>query len=106
MMAIMNYGELPSKDYFVEKMGEHFPYPMELTGSDVPLVVDAINAGIDSYLEAIFWEEFAGHPHKFCLRIKDAASMYTLLRRLVEKGTDVAMDFVNCILYTLEIEWV
>ena len=67
-------------------------------------LVNAINQGIDSHLEAISVEQNGNK-----LAILDSDSLHTLLRRLIETDDyedEGAIDLASCILYTLNIEWI
>lgn len=112
-MWCLSYGEIPDRKRFIEYAEKHMPYPMKITdGAEWQALATAINQGIDSRLEAISCEERAyGQTGSGHLTIKDAASMHTLIRRLVEGVENwddedpAGMDLVSCILRTLEIEW-
>ena len=107
-MKTLNYGELPTPTEIVSACGGE-SYPMELTGKDIEIAVTVINQGIDSHLEAVFFNRFeAEYSHKLGLSI-DKRSMHTFLRRLIEmweSGNDEAGDLASSILYTLNFEWV
>lgn len=119
-MAIerMTYGTLPKRAKFVRRVRPMIPdgYDMELVGSSVKPAIDAINQGIDSHLEAVFFEEFEA-GHKLGIRIRDAGSLHTFLRRLLELDPDAyeydperesppAEDLASAIMTTLDYEWV
>lgn len=113
-MPTLSYGKLPT----VEQIEKDFPkdgYPMELSPCDFKIVSDAINQGIDAHLEAIFFDQFAASYGKQGVIIRDTKSLQVLMRRLMEAGDkkvdddldlELEYDLVNCILSTLEIEWV
>ena len=80
-MRTMTYGTVPERADFVEAAGEIVPFEMVFRGRlEWEAMVQAINQGIDSHLEAIQVEE--GPEGK--LTIKDAESLHTLVRRLTE----------------------
>jgi hypothetical protein len=119
-MESLNYGTLPDRQEFIKKItaeqgeGESFAYVMQLSREDAYFVSQAINQGIDSHLEAVFFGEFEGDHGKMGIEIIGADSLHTLLRRLIEigeaesdeNGNDGAIDFAGSILYTLDYEWV
>lgn len=94
---------------------EHCPddtYSMSLTDPlEFQAVVNAINQGIDSHLEAIQFThttspQCAGN---ICYVTREditvnASDLSTLVRRLMEKGGDVDMDIASSICTTLNIE--
>lgn len=109
--TVLTYGTLPPRSKFVRHVGPKMRggYPMELVGRDIEAAEMAINQGIDSHLEAIRFSQF-GAGHKLGLRIADAESLYTFLRRLIEASeSDMdspAMELASAIMSTLEYEWV
>jgi hypothetical protein len=119
-MESLTYGTLPNKEEFVAYVSpqleteQRHGYPMELVGADVGYITKAINRGIDSHLEAVAWEHFKGkYPHKLCVRVLGAASLHTLIRRLIEIGEaeglhvdEGALDLASSIMYTLDYEWI
>jgi peroxiredoxin len=105
MKTMMNYGILPERKRFCEHAEKHFPYRMTVVRNDIELVKKAIDQGIDSHLEAVFFNQFnAGH--KLGIEIKDAESMHILLRRLIEIDDESALEFASCVMETLGYEWV
>lgn len=69
------------------------------------MVCEIINQGIDSHLEAVFWNEKGIKDSKRWIEITDSASMRCFLRRLVE-GDENMRDFASGIMHTLGYEWV
>ncbi len=92
-MISLNFGEIPD-DLTIDE-----PYRMSLNTSDFYIVSKAINQGIDSHLEAVF---FTQDDRK--VTITDSASMKTFLRRLCE--TEDGSFFASCIMETLGYEWI
>lgn len=82
------------------------PYHMSLVGTDAELVQQAVNQGIDAYLEACFCPsrgdryEWRGHRLE-C--VVSSESLPTLLRRLyeIEDGEGEAARLADDILMTL-----
>jgi len=99
-MKTLNYGEVPANLTIDE------PYSMMLTASDETLVCEIINQGIDSHLEAVFFDDHGIRGNKRCIDIRDSASMRCFLRRLMETDNENANDLASCIMQTLEYEWV
>ena len=100
-MESLTYGILPEAHKIVEGCeGEgyrigNFPNMQE--------IAEAINQGIDSHLEAIFFTQDGRN-----ITI-EPDSMPVLLRRLVEMwddGNEDAGDTASCILSTLGFEWI
>lgn len=103
-MKTLTYGNIPA-DLTIDE-----PYPMQLTANDEKVVCGIINQGIDSHLEAVFFDDHGVRNHKRCLDIRDSASMRCLLRRLMETEAefvdDDAMSLASDIMSTLGYEWV
>ena len=90
------------------------PYKMSLTGRDaIQAVIDAVNQGIDSHLEACFCPEL-GDSYEggartagkltLCRTLECSVSIESfpvLLRRLFESGSDPASGLARDILTTL-----
>ena len=98
-------------------------YHMRLVGSDIQLVTDAVNQGIDSYLEAImgkfepedgnfiaeedtaYWKTGDKVFHTRSLNCSvEPASLHVLVRRLMEDGSEEADLLASDICGTLDIE--
>ena len=99
-METLNYGTLPEVAEIVEACsGEGYQignFPA------TPEISEAVNQGIDSHLEAVF---FAQSGRDLTI---EADSMPVFLRRLVEmweEGNEEAGDLASCILGTLGFEW-
>lgn len=116
-MVGLTYGTLPTRKAFIRRVSPKMRggYPMELAGRDeIRAVTEAIDQGIDAHLEAVFFEQFRGAHGKFGLRIKDAGSLHTLLRRLLEQDQTEEQsergegphDLAASIMYTLDYEWI
>ena len=94
-MQTLNFGHIPVNLALDE------PYPMRLPNSDLQVVADIVNQGIDSHLEAVCTRQ------EGCkVWILDAASMKTFLRRCVESENERAQELASCIMQTLGFEWV
>jgi hypothetical protein len=103
----------------VRKAMDGEPYTMSLTGTDeIRAVVDAVNIGIDSHLEACFCPEHGDRyeggkrtagKHVLCRTLEcfvSVESLPVLLRRLFEldadeRVADAAMSLAGDILMTL-----
>ena len=107
-----NCGTIPY-DAVREAMGGE-PYTMSLTGKDEILaVIEAVNQGIDSHLEACFrlerGDQYEGGERKagkltLCRTLECHVSIESfpvLLRRLFESGSDAASSLARDILTTL-----
>ena len=98
-MKTYSYGTTP--DSIIRKaVNEQCPdgYPMEIKDSEEwESIANAVNQGIDGYLEAITERSTFDNGH--CLVHPD--ELHVLLRRLVDTNGD---DLRSCILYTLGIE--
>lgn len=105
-MESLSYGTLPPLEEFktsVEERNE-WPadgYPMKLNSSDFIHVQTAVNQGIDSHLEAVAFTQDDAR-----IVITDVGSMHTLLRRLLEDGSEEAQDLASSIMFTLGFEWI
>jgi hypothetical protein len=91
-------------------------YNMSLTGDDAKSVIEAVNQGIDSHLEACNGpEDSYDHVERKTASGKvittalscnvSAKSLPVLLRRLFEDGDDNAMSLASGILSSLDIEF-
>ncbi len=96
--------------YWTDKLGLAInrrsvePYPCEFhKGSEFNAIMAAINQGIDSHLEAIFFKQEQGDYGRVRL-IFEAASMAVLVRRLMESGDEAAELLASGICETLNIE--
>lgn len=98
-MITLNYSEVPA-DLKIDE-----PYSMELTASDESDVCGIINQGIDSHLEAVFFDDHGVKNGKRCIDIKDSKSMRCFLRRCMEGKNENLHDLASCIMYTLGYEW-
>ena len=99
-IARHTYGTTP-KDVIAAALGEE-NYPMSLVGDDRDIVIEMVNQGIDSHLEAITSSTFANGPKLECS--VSPADMLVLLRRLGESDKEEAMSLRMAILSTLNIE--
>ena len=110
-MKMLDYGTVPSDLEISE------PYDMWLTSEDELLVCKIINQGIDSHLEAVYFNDLGVKDHKRHLQITDSKSMRCFLRRLCEHdnygsesesddGASESSDLASCIMSTLGYEWV
>jgi hypothetical protein len=89
------------------------PYTASLVGADAAVVIEAVNAGIDSHLEACFVPDRGDRFEAGERRIGETVvartiectispeSLPVLLRRLSEAGTDEADSLVDAVLTTL-----
>lgn len=82
------------------------PYTIDIKGDDAQAMVDVVNQGIDSYLEAICDSTFNGGPqHLVCsISRKDILVVLRRLWEMAENGNDSAGDLRSSILETLGIE--
>lgn len=85
------------------------PYEMDLTGNDAQACQQAVNQGIDSYLEACFvparGDRFDVQKSPCCVRLNcvvSPESLRVLVRRLLEAGDDTGLASSIC--ETLDIE--
>ena len=81
------------------------PYPIECHERTemCDAIKAAVNQGIDSHLEAVFFTEFPGDYGKRGF-LFDPRSMAVLVRRLMESGSDEAQSLASGICETLGIE--
>lgn len=101
----MSFGVLPT----VGQIRSEFPaggYEIEARGQDWQQIVEAVNPGIDSHLEAVFFDQYAGDHGRNGIRIRDPKSLLTLVRRLTELDSENADSLASGIMETLNIEWV
>lgn len=84
----------PEEDYDIE---------VHEWGEDFKTLQDAVNIGIDSYLEAVSFTEFDGEYGRRGFAF-DPDTLHVLLRRLDESGDENALNLRQSILWTLEIE--
>ena len=110
----MNYGELPAEKYPEEwerrlpivcpdgyfEIGEH-----EGSGGFEALK-DAVNQGIDSHLEAVFFEDRGTDAAGRRVFAIEADSLKTLIRRLADSADEDANDIASCIVDIHGFEWV
>lgn len=98
-----------------EAMGGE-PFTMSLTGDDIEAVVEAVNQGIDSHLEACYCPD-RGDRYESGRRMAErtvlcrtlecsisSESLPVLLRRLFDAGSEAAMTLASDILTTLGID--
>ena len=102
---ILDWGELPERESFLKHCAEEAPeeerehrndtawfpedgFSMVLCKEDEVVVTRAVNRGIDSHLEAMAFDQFPATHGRIGICIKDAGSLHTLLRRLVEQNAD------------------
>ncbi len=78
-------------------------YHMDLVGDDAQVVIDAVNQGIDSYLQAIIGSYFNVSGNRMSCEVT-VNDLCVLLRRLFEDGSENAWSLRSSILTTLEIE--
>lgn len=78
-------------------------YPMTLAGEDIQPVVNAVNQGIDSHLQALTDSTFTWTGRKLACDVAPA-DMLVLLRRLYEDGSEAAWSLRSAILSTIGIE--
>lgn len=108
-MVTYSYGTTPPHEIKAAVVSEckGKPYNMDLIGEDAHVIMDAVNQGIDSHLEACFCPDrgdayiWSG-GRLYCL--VSAESMPVLLRRLSEFDSEAAMSLRSSILETLGIE--
>lgn len=94
-MQICNYGTIPV-DLSISE-----PYPMRLNPTDLQTVMQIVNQGIDSHLEAVITRQEGNR-----VWIQDSASMRCFLRRCIESEDERAQELASCIMQTLGIEWI
>jgi hypothetical protein len=109
----MSYGTLPDREAFIAHVEPQLSdgvYPMRIASQrEWADVARAINQGIDAHLEAVSCE--ADHTTGR-LVIKGAASLHTLIRRIVEDGESWSdpdasgMGLASAIMSTLGYEWI
>lgn len=109
-MLSYTYGVLPPREVFdaqyVEHMAGKTAYPMSNLPAEEWKALERLTGYIDDHLEAVDLEQFTDARGRPGIRIKGADSLYTLIRRAIEKDDDTALDLMSSILGTLEIEWV
>jgi len=84
------------------------PYPLDAAPSDAKLIMDAVNQGIDSHLEACFIPDrgdlyYWTDGGRLRCRISPE-SLPVLVRRLLESESEQAQNLGACICETLELE--
>lgn len=81
------------------------PYPMEFHygSDDFESFKAAVAQGIDSHLEAIFFEQGNGMSGRLKFTVS-ADTLHVLIRRLMESGEENAESLASGICSTLEIE--
>lgn len=95
-MLSLTWGELPPLELLPDT------FEMGLNFADGIEVAKAINEGIDSHLEAVFWVmERNGE-----IVIQGAESIRCLIRRLAESDSERAQSLASSILASIGIEWV
>lgn len=102
--VVMNYGELPPLEVIEKAWNNGFPITVK-TNHDLDMIKAAVNQGIDSHLEAVFCDTKEGEG-EVSITIKDAKSMHTFLRRLIETEGESELDMANCILAFFGVEWI
>lgn len=95
-MKSLSFGEIPP-DLEIPVGG----YEIRPSAGDLMVLAEAINQGIDSHLEAVFFERTGD-----MITIRDADSMRALLRRLTESGSEDAESLASAIMETLDYEWI
>ena len=82
------------------------PFTMDLKGDSAQAMVEVVNQGIDSYLEAICDSTFTGGPQHLACSISRKDIMVVLCRlwEMAENGNDPAGDLRSSILEALGIE--
>ena len=114
MSSFMNEMLCPVTYHAVRQAMGNEPYTMSLTGRDeIGAVIEAVNQGIDSDLEACFCRDlgdrYEGGKRKagkrvLCRTLECAVSVESLpvlLRRLFELGSEAASSLAADILMTL-----
>lgn len=99
-MKTFTYGCTPK-----EILLSHLPdyYPMELVGEDKDIMIDVINQGIDSHLEACTDTAHNWLGNRLGLSISKN-DMLVILRRLLESENENAFSLRTGILSTIGIE--
>jgi hypothetical protein len=80
---------------------------MTLTGTESPAVIDAVNQGIDSRLEACFVPDRGDSYNRVGRRLEcevSKESLPVLIRRLLEADGEEGLMLASAICETLEIE--
>lgn len=90
-MISLTYGELPAREDILKGIdGDTY---LITRIENMPEIICAVNKGIDSHLEAIFFNQNGSD-----IEI-EKNSMPVLIRRLIEIGTDGALETASVILY-------
>lgn len=100
-MKSYSYGTTPI-DVLKKAINNEF-YSMTLVGEDSELMVEIINQGIDSHLEAFTESTFNGNENRLICNVSPK-DMLVLLRRLEESDNENACFLRIGILETLDIE--
>lgn len=100
-----------SKTFGVIPMANEIDFPsegyeIEARGFDLEQITKCINKGIDSHLQAIYFNQFRGSYGKTGIRIVDAESLLILVRRLTELESENADCLASSIMETVGIEWI
>ena len=100
-----------SKTFGVIPMADEIDFPsegyeIECRGYDLEQITRCINQGIDSHLQAIYFDQFQGSYGRTGIRIVDAESLLILVRRLTELESENADQLASAIMETVGIEWV
>lgn len=105
----LTFGIVPSnlwfRDAFAAQGIATFPVEMHEHSKEFAALQSAINVGIDSHLEAVRFEKFAGSYGRRGFRFGPPA-LRTLVRRLVDSGSDEAESLASGIVASLGLEWV
>lgn len=82
-------------------------YKMELTPTDAQCVTNAVNQGIDSYLQACYLpargDEYKQVGNRLMCKVSPE-SLPVLVRRMMESGDENAESLASSICETLDIE--
>lgn len=109
-MLSYTYGVLPPREVFDAQYVEHMQgktsYDIGNPTEEEWEALTALTGYIDAHLEAVDFEQYSDSRGRPSIRIKGAGSLYTLIRRAIEKDDDTALNLMSSILGTLGIEWV
>ena len=99
-MTSFTYGTLPPTRLLNDELDKIGPYyRFRLSKSDLA-IFSKVTGYIDEGLEAVFFTQKGNEIYV------ETGSMIILIQRLINEGSDVALDFCSSILQTLNIEWV